>query len=117
MQYPCFRSCRWSSADLSGGRHRCTGLDLVPRSGRRTSPRFALLAVSCRASAQISRLTVWGEVMDQVDGNAIGGTLHEVFGAEMTGVHSVCGRSTLGGHPDDRAEHPVQRDSEWRPSR
>jgi hypothetical protein len=55
--------------------------------------------------------------MDQVDGNAIGGTLHEVFGAEMTGVHSVCGRSALGGHPEDRAEHPVQRDSEWRPSR
>lgn len=29
--------------------------------------------------------------MDAVDGNAIGGLLHEVFGTEMTGVASVCG--------------------------
>ena len=26
-----------------------------------------------------------------VDGNAIGGLLHEVFGTEMTGAASVCG--------------------------
>ena len=29
--------------------------------------------------------------MDAVDGNAIGGLLQEVFGAEMTGASSVCG--------------------------
>jgi hypothetical protein len=29
--------------------------------------------------------------MDAVDGNAIGGLLHEVFGTEMTAVASVCG--------------------------
>jgi hypothetical protein len=29
--------------------------------------------------------------MEAVDGNAIGGLLHEVFGREMTGVGSVCG--------------------------
>ena len=29
--------------------------------------------------------------MDAVDGNAIGGLLHEVFGAEMTTTVSVCG--------------------------
>lgn len=29
--------------------------------------------------------------MEAVDGNAIGGLLHEVFGAEMTGAVSVCG--------------------------
>jgi hypothetical protein len=29
--------------------------------------------------------------MDAVDGNAIGGLLHEVFGTEMTGAASVCG--------------------------
>jgi hypothetical protein len=28
--------------------------------------------------------------MDAVDGNAIGGLLHEVFGTEMTGASSVC---------------------------
>jgi hypothetical protein len=29
--------------------------------------------------------------MDALDGNAIGGLLHEVFGTEMTGAASVCG--------------------------
>jgi hypothetical protein len=29
--------------------------------------------------------------MDAVDGNAIGGLLHEVFGTEMTAAPSVCG--------------------------
>ena len=29
--------------------------------------------------------------MDPVDGNAIGGLLHEVFGTEMTTAVSVCG--------------------------
>jgi hypothetical protein len=29
--------------------------------------------------------------MEAVDGNAIGGLLHEVFGTEMTGAASVCG--------------------------
>lgn len=29
--------------------------------------------------------------MDAVDGNAIGGLLHEVFGTEMTAAASVCG--------------------------
>ena len=29
--------------------------------------------------------------MEPVDGNAIGGLLHEVFGTEMTGAASVCG--------------------------
>jgi hypothetical protein len=29
--------------------------------------------------------------MDAVDGNAIGGLLHEIFGTEMTGAASVCG--------------------------
>jgi Family of unknown function (DUF6510) len=29
--------------------------------------------------------------MDAVDGNAIGGLLHEVFGTEMTTTVSVCG--------------------------
>jgi hypothetical protein len=29
--------------------------------------------------------------MDAVDGNAIGGLLHEVFGTEMTTAPSVCG--------------------------
>jgi hypothetical protein len=29
--------------------------------------------------------------MEAVDGNAIGGLLHEVFGTEMTGAPSVCG--------------------------
>ena len=29
--------------------------------------------------------------MDAVDGNAIGGLLHEVFGTEMTDARSVCG--------------------------
>jgi hypothetical protein len=29
--------------------------------------------------------------MDAVDGNAIGGLLHEVFGGEMTTTVSVCG--------------------------
>ena len=29
--------------------------------------------------------------MEAVDGNAIGGLLHEVFGREMTGAGSVCG--------------------------
>lgn len=29
--------------------------------------------------------------MDALDGNAIGGLLHEVFGAEMTAAMSVCG--------------------------
>jgi hypothetical protein len=29
--------------------------------------------------------------MDTVDGNAIGGLLHEVFGSEMTTTVSVCG--------------------------
>ena len=29
--------------------------------------------------------------MDVVDGNAIGGLLHEVFGTEMTGAATVCG--------------------------
>jgi hypothetical protein len=31
------------------------------------------------------------DAMDALDGNAIGGLLHEVFGAEMTGAGSVCG--------------------------
>jgi hypothetical protein len=29
--------------------------------------------------------------MDVVDGSAIGGLLHEIFGTEMTGAASVCG--------------------------
>ena len=29
--------------------------------------------------------------MDAVDGNAIGGLLHEVFGTEMTAAASTCG--------------------------
>jgi hypothetical protein len=29
--------------------------------------------------------------MDAVDGNAIGGLLHEIFGTEMTGAACVCG--------------------------
>jgi hypothetical protein len=29
--------------------------------------------------------------MEAVDGNAIGGLLHEVFGTEMTAAASVCG--------------------------
>jgi Family of unknown function (DUF6510) len=29
--------------------------------------------------------------MDALDGNAIGGLLHEVFGAELTTAKSVCG--------------------------
>ena len=29
--------------------------------------------------------------MDAVDGNAIGGLLHEVFGTEMTTAASICG--------------------------
>jgi Family of unknown function (DUF6510) len=29
--------------------------------------------------------------MEALDGNAIGGLLHEVFGTEMTGAPSVCG--------------------------
>lgn len=29
--------------------------------------------------------------MEAVDGNAIGGLLHEVFGTEMTGAPAVCG--------------------------
>ena len=29
--------------------------------------------------------------MEAVDGNAIGGLLHEVFGTEMTRAASVCG--------------------------
>ena len=29
--------------------------------------------------------------MEAVDGNAIGGLLHEVFGTEMTDAASVCG--------------------------
>lgn len=29
--------------------------------------------------------------MDAVDGNAIGGLLHEIFGAEMTTTVGVCG--------------------------
>jgi hypothetical protein len=29
--------------------------------------------------------------MEALDGNAIGGLLHEVFGAEMTAAASVCG--------------------------
>jgi hypothetical protein len=29
--------------------------------------------------------------MDAVDGNAIGGLLHEIFGTEMTSTTSVCG--------------------------
>jgi Family of unknown function (DUF6510) len=29
--------------------------------------------------------------MEAVDGNAIGGLLHEVFGTDMTAVASVCG--------------------------
>jgi Family of unknown function (DUF6510) len=29
--------------------------------------------------------------MESLDGNAIGGLLHEVFGTEMTGAASVCG--------------------------
>jgi hypothetical protein len=29
--------------------------------------------------------------MDAVDGNAIGGLLHEIFGTEMTAAASVCG--------------------------
>jgi hypothetical protein len=34
--------------------------------------------------------------MDAVDGNAIGGLLHEVFGTEMTGAASVCGSCGAG---------------------
>src|ERR1700685_2797310 len=34
--------------------------------------------------------------MDAVDGNAIGGLLHEVFGAEMTTTVSVCGTCGTG---------------------
>jgi hypothetical protein len=29
--------------------------------------------------------------MESVDGNAIGGVLHEIFGTEMTAAASVCG--------------------------
>src|SRR5580698_231760 len=32
-----------------------------------------------------------GDLVEAVDGNAIGGLLHEVFGAEMTDAVSVCG--------------------------
>jgi uncharacterized protein DUF6510 len=34
--------------------------------------------------------------MQAVDGNAIGGLLHEVFGTEMTGAASVCGSCGAG---------------------
>jgi hypothetical protein len=34
--------------------------------------------------------------MDAVDGNAIGGLLQEVFGAEMTAAASVCGSCGAG---------------------
>ena len=40
--------------------------------------------------------------MTAVDGNAIGGLLHEVFGTEMTGASSVC------GHCGDGTGQPVQ---------
>jgi Family of unknown function (DUF6510) len=35
--------------------------------------------------------------MDAVDGNAIGGLLHEVFGAEMTAAAAVCGSCGMTG--------------------
>ena len=41
-----------------------------------------------------------GNLMDAVDGNAIGGLLHEVFGTEMTTTVSVCG--TCGTGPPGR---------------
>ena len=35
--------------------------------------------------------------MDAVDGNAIGGLLHEVFGAEMTAAAAECGSCGMAG--------------------
>ena len=35
--------------------------------------------------------------MEALDGNAIGGMLHEVFGGEMTMAHAVCGRCGARG--------------------
>ncbi|MGZ4382227.1 MAG: DUF6510 family protein [Gaiellaceae bacterium] len=34
--------------------------------------------------------------MEALDGNAIGGLLHEVFGEEMTAVRGVCGNCGAG---------------------
>ena len=50
-------------------------------------------AVRLPAAAGEDRTVRWnrGNLMDAVDGNAIGGLLHEVFGAEMTTTVSVCG--------------------------
>ena len=36
--------------------------------------------------------------MEAVDGNAIGGLLHEVFGTEMTDAASVCGSCGAARH-------------------
>jgi hypothetical protein len=35
--------------------------------------------------------------VDAVDGNAIGGLLHEVFGAEMTAAAATCGSCGMAG--------------------
>ena len=49
--------------------------------------------------------------MEAVDGNAIGGLLHEVFGTEMTDAASVCGSC---GAP---ARSPSLRSTCGRPAR
>ena len=36
--------------------------------------------------------------MDALDGNAIGGMLYHVFGADMTMAHAACGRCGARGH-------------------
>jgi hypothetical protein len=41
--------------------------------------------------------------MDAVDGNAIGGLLHEVFGTEMTAASSVCGSCGAAGQVGELA--------------
>jgi hypothetical protein len=44
--------------------------------------------------------------MDAVDGNAIGGLLQEVFGAEMTAAASVCGSCGAGRPVAELAVYP-----------